>query len=66
VRTSVTSLNRNRLGGSGAGAFMGCDYASMSMLAVLTVKPAAVQAWDASHTTGITPRPLVSQRRSTG
>jgi hypothetical protein len=65
VRTSVSPLNRYRLGGSLAGAFMDCANAMPAAQAA--AKPFSTkQAWVVSHTTGITPRPLVSQGRSTG
>ena len=66
MRSSVTSLNRYRHGGSVAGASMGCTSAMPTIVLALQAKPAAKKAWDFSHITGITPRPLVSQGRSTG
>jgi len=75
MRYSDLTLNRNLVGGSGAGAqpFRGEMSVSTYGLGVnalankaLTTKPA--HAWDASHVAikGITPWPLVSAGASTG
>jgi len=57
VRLSVTSPNRYLAGGFAAGCVMDALQAN---------QPAAAKVWKSVHTTGITPRPLVSRGRSSG